>query len=227
MNILLLEDDQKTGSFIARGFEELGHVVDWSVDGHDGLRKALEHTYDVMIVDRMLPGRAGLSIVQALRGEEIGTPVLILTALSAVEERVEGLESGADDYLAKPFAFSELLARVRALHRRHGGDPALDRDQIAIADLEVDLRNRRVRRAGRRIDLTPQEYRLLEFLIRHAGHTVTRTMLLEGLWNHDFNTRTNIIDAHVSRLRAKIDRGFTPPLLRTLRGVGYVLDVPR
>lgn len=226
MNILLLEDDRKTGSFITRGFAELGHAVDWFLDGREGLDPALAAQHDVMIVDRMLPGRSGLDIIETVRAKGVGTPILILTALSAVEERVEGLEAGADDYLGKPFAFSELLARVRALHRRRRDDGATDRDRISIGDLSIDLRNRQVSRAGRRLDLTPQEYRLLEFLARRAGQTVTRTMLLEGLWSYDFDTRTNIIDAHVSRLRAKIDRGFATPLLRTLRGVGYVLDAP-
>lgn len=226
MRILVLEDDQKTGSFIARGLSELGHSVDWSVDGNDGLRKSLENQYDVLIVDRMLPGRSGIKVVEAIRARLIRVPVLMLTALSAVEERVEGLEVGADDYLGKPFAFSELLARVRALHRRSIEDGTISRDQVMIGDLRVDLRTRHVSRAGRRIDLTQQEYRLLEFLVRRVGQTVTRTMLLEGLWNYDFDTRTNIIDAHVSRLRAKIDRGFDASLLRTLRGVGYVLDAP-
>lgn len=224
MDIFLLEDDKKTGMFIMRGFTELGHVVDWLEDGREGLQKALANHYDVMVVDRMLPGQSGLAIVETLRAEGIRTPILVLTALSAVEERVEGLESGADDYLGKPFAFSELLARVRALFRRNIHESTPDGDRITLADLEVDLRRRSVRRAGKRIDLTPQEYRLLEYLIRHVGQTVTRTMLLEALWNYDFDTRTNIIDAHVSRLRAKIDRGFDTPLLHTLRGVGYVLD---
>lgn len=224
MNILLLEDDRKTGAFIVRGFEELGHAVDWSEDGREGLEKARDARHHVLIVDRMLPGQSGLAVVETLRAEGVRTPILILTALSAVEERVEGLETGADDYLGKPFAFSELLARVRALHRRSTDEMAADRDAVSIGDLHVDLGNRRVSRAGRRIDLTPQEYRLLEFLARRAGQTVTRTMLLEGLWSYDFDTRTNIIDAHVSRLRAKIDRGFETSLLRTLRGVGYVLD---
>lgn len=226
MNILLLEDDQKTGSFIARGLAELGHAVDWAEDGCNGLGKALEARYDVLIVDRMLPGQSGLTVVETLRTHGNRTPILILTALSAVEERVEGLETGADDYLGKPFAFSELLARVRALHRRSTDEGIADRDQMSIGDLHVDLRNRQVSRAGRRLDLTPQEYRLLEFMVRRAGQTVTRTMLLEGLWGYDFDTRTNIIDAHISRLRAKIDRGFDTSLLRTLRGVGYVLDAP-
>lgn len=226
MNILLLEDDRKTASFIARGFTELGHSVDWSIDGRDGLAKALESRYDVLIVDRMLPGQSGIGIVETLRADRVRTPILILTALSAVEERVEGLEAGADDYLGKPFAFSELLARVRALHRRGTETGSAEPDRIDVGDLRVDLRSRRVTRAGRRLDLTPQEYRLLEFMVRRAGQTVTRTMLLEGLWSYDFDTRTNIIDAHVSRLRAKIDRGFDTPLLRTLRGVGYILDAP-
>lgn len=226
MNVLLLEDDQKTGSFIKRGLTERGHVVDWSDDGRGGVEKALEVRYDVLIIDRMLPGQSGLAIIETLRAQGSNTPILILTALSAVEERVEGLEAGADDYLGKPFAFSELLARVRALHRRSTNRDDVNRDQVNISDLNVDLRNRQVTRAGRRLDLTPQEYRLLEFLVRRPGQTVTRTMLLEGLWNYDFDTRTNIIDAHISRLRAKIDRGFDKPLLHTLRGVGYVLDAP-
>lgn len=227
MHILLLEDDRKTGSFIARGFAELGHAVDWSADGDDGLAKALHAQYDVLIVDRMLPGQSGLAVIETLRAHGNRTPVLVLTALSAVDERVEGLETGADDYLGKPFAFSELLARVRALHRRSTDESLPERDQLHIGDLHVDLRNRRVNRAGRRLDLTPQEYRLLKFLARRAGQTVTRTMLLEGLWSYDFDTRTNIIDAHISRLRAKIDRGFETPLLHTLRGVGYVLDASK
>lgn len=226
MNILLVEDDQQTGSFIARGFSELGHAVDWSQDGQDALGKASDGRYDVLIIDRMLPGRTGIAVIQELRGMGVKTPVLILTALSAVEERVGGLEAGADDYLGKPFAFSELLARVRALHRRGMDTLVEERDQFTIGDLQVDLRQRQVVRAGKRLDLTVQEYRLLEFMVRRAGQTVTRTMLLEGLWSYDFDTRTNIIDAHVSRLRAKIDRGFDKPLLRTLRGVGYVIDVP-
>lgn len=227
MNILLIEDDQKTGSFITRGLSELGHVVDWSTDGLDGAAMASQSRYDILIVDRMLPRLSGLALIANLRAEGIKTPVLVLTAMSAVEDRVEGLESGADDYLGKPFAFSELLARVRALHRRSMDEAVSDQDKVTIGELHVDLRTRQVSRAGRRIDLTPNEYRLLEFLVRRSGQTVTRTMLLEGLWSYDFDTSTNIIDAHVSRLRAKIDRGFDSPLLHTLRGVGYVLDVDR
>ncbi len=224
MKVLLIEDDQKTGAFIVRGFAELGHSVNWSVDGKIGLEVALKERYDVIIIDRMLPGLSGLNIIEILRKKCITTPILILTALSAVDERVEGLETGADDYLGKPFAFSELIARVRALYRRGKDENVGSREEIIIGDLHVNLRTRSVSRAGRRLDLTPQEYRLLEFLIRRAGQTVTRTMLLEGLWSYDFDTQTNIIDAHVSRLRSKIDRDFKKPLLHTLRGVGYVLD---
>ncbi|WP_337187293.1 winged helix-turn-helix domain-containing protein [Phenylobacterium sp.] len=226
MNVLLVEDDHKTGAFIVRGFTERGHLVRWEKDGPAGAAEARTGRYDVLIIDRMLPGQSGFAIVETLRSEGVGSPILILTALSSVEERVQGLEIGADDYLGKPFAFSELLARVRALHRRGAEAGATEPGHIAVGDLVVDLRNRRVVRAGRRLDLTPQEFRLLEFLVRRVGQTVTRTMLLEGLWGYDFDTRTNIIDAHVSRLRAKIDRGFDAPLLHTLRGVGYVIDAP-
>lgn len=224
MNILVLEDDRKTGAFIVRGFTELGHNVRWIADGRQGLAAALGGRFDVLVVDRMLPGLSGMEVLRELRARADQTPILMLTALSALEERVEGLEEGADDYLGKPFAFSELLARTRALCRRAHGRESIDDEQITVADLEIRRKNQHVTRAGRRIDLTPQEYRLLEFLARHAGQTVTRTMLLENLWNYEFDPRTNILDAHVSRLRAKLDRGHDVPLLRTLRGVGYILD---
>lgn len=224
MNILVLEDDQKTGAFIVRGFTELGHNVRWAVDGREGLSLALTGGYDVLVIDRMLPCLSGIEIIKTLRTSSDQTPILMLTALSSVEERIEGLEEGADDYLGKPFAFSEVLARTRALYRRHHRGEAPDVDRIKVADLEITRRNRHVTRAGRRIDLTRQEYRLLEFLARHAGQTVTRAMLLENLWSYEFDPRTNILDAHVSRLRAKLDRGHDTPLLHTLRGVGYVLD---
>lgn len=227
MNLLLLEDDQKTGAFIARGFTELGHNVRWADDGRDGLALALSGRYDAMIIDRMLPRLNGLEIVAQLRARDNHTPILVLTALSAVDERVEGLEQGADDYLGKPFAFSEVLARVRALHRREHRGRVEDEEDIIVGDLRISLGNHHVSRAGRHIELTPLEYRLLEFLARRAGHTVTRAMLIEGLWNYDFDPRTNILDAHISRLRAKLDRGHEVPLLRTLRGVGYILDARR
>lgn len=224
MKLLIIEDDAKTGEFIAGALEQAGHTVDQARDGDQGLAMGSTASYDVLIVDRMLPGLSGLEVVRALRARGVKTPVLILTAITAVEERVEGLEAGADDYLGKPFAFTELLARVRALQRRSLSATA--DNVVIIADLEVDLRRRRVMRGGRRLDLTPQEYKLLEFLVRRPGETVTRTMLLESLWGYDFDPRTNIVDAHISRLRAKIDRGFDHMLIRTLRGVGYVLDDP-
>lgn len=224
MKLLVIEDDEKTRLFIVRGLEQAGHAVDSAHDGERGLAMAAQASYDVMIVDRMLPLRSGLEIIEAIRATGTRTPILVLTALVSVEDRVEGLDRGADDYLGKPFAFSELLARVRALHRRETNITL--RETVVIGDLEVDLRRRRVTRAGRRIDLTPQEYKLLEFLVERAGETVTRIMLLENLWGYDFDPRTNIVDAHVSRLRSKIDRGFDTSLIRTLRGIGYVIDDP-
>ncbi len=224
MKLLLIEDDQKTSSFVARNLEQSGHTVDCALDGEKGIELGSQATYDVIIIDRMLPKRSGLEVTSELRSQNIETPILMLTALASVEERVEGLDAGADDYLGKPFAYTELLARVRALNRRNS---AIDSsDLIKIADLEVDIRRRRVSRAGKRIDLTPQEYKLLEFLIQRIGETVTRAMLLERLWGYDFDPRTNIVDAHVSRLRSKIDKGFNQSLIRTLRGIGYVLDEP-
>ncbi|MCC6920100.1 MAG: response regulator transcription factor [Alphaproteobacteria bacterium] len=224
MKILVVEDDKRTLSFVTRGLSEAGHVADAVQDGTAGLKAARDGEYDVVILDRMLPGMSGLDILQQLRSEHVRTPILMLTAMSTVEDRVEGLESGADDYLVKPFAFSELLARVHAIARR---PPTTDVPvKLAIADLELDLSSRKVTRDGKRIDLTPQEYKLLEYLMRRAGKTVTRTMIMEHLWAIDFDVRANIVDAHMSRLRAKIDKGFKCELLRTVRGVGYVIDDP-
>ncbi|GGZ39678.1 response regulator transcription factor [Asticcacaulis endophyticus] len=224
MKILVVEDDVQTANFIARGLSQSGHTVDVSTDGEDGLIQATRTAYDVMIIDRMLPKCSGLELVQAVRSGHINTPVLMLTALSSVDDRVEGLESGADDYLAKPFAFTELLARVRALHRRAAAPGEELANDIHIGDLHFDLYRRRVTRAGRRIDLTPQEFKLLEYLVRRRGETITRAMLLENLWGYDFDPRTNIVEAHISRLRAKLDVPGGRPLLRTLRGFGYVID---
>lgn len=224
MKVLVVEDDERTAGFIARGLAETGHTVDVARSGHEGVQMGMAGTYDVVVMDRMLPGLNGLDAMALLRSEGVAAPVLVLTALGSVEDRVAGLEGGADDYLVKPFAFSELLARLNALVRR----PPLSgqSETIALADLVIDTRRRRVFRAGRRIELTPQEYKLLEFLARRIGETVTRTMLLESLWGFHFDPRTNIVDAHVSRLRSKVDRGFDVELIRTLRGVGYVLDEP-
>lgn len=224
MKILVIEDDPETAAFIARGLKEHGHVADIAADGRDGLLQASGGEYDVLIVDRMLPGLDGLGVVRTLRAAGTRTPVLFLTAMGGVSERVEGLDVGGDDYLVKPFAFAELNARVSALARR----PALPEVTTAlrVGDLEMDLLTRRVTRAGREIDLQPQEFRLLEFLMRHSGRVVTRTMLLEGVWGFHFDPRTSVVETHISRLRAKIDREFPQPLLHTIRGSGYSLRAP-
>jgi two-component system OmpR family response regulator len=205
---------------VKRGLEEHGHVVDTAANGRDGLFLAAGEAYDVMIVDRMLPGLDGLGIVKTVRAAGVTTPVLFLTTMGGIEDRVEGLEVG-DDYLVKPFAFAELLARVNALARRPPIAQVLT--TLRVADLEMDLIGRKVRRAGREIDLQPREFRLLEYLMKHAGQVVTRTMLLENVWDYHFDPQTNVIDVHISRLRSKVDKGFTPPLLHTIRGAGYMI----
>ncbi len=222
MKVLVIEDDKRTMSFIARGLTEKDHVVDVAQDGAVGLDLALGGSYDAIIVDRMLPSLSGMEIVRALREADDHVPILMLTAMGAVEDRVEGLENGADDYLVKPFAFVELVARLNAIVRRPPAGPISD--LIEIADLSIDVTRRKVTRAGVRIDLTQQEFRLLEYLARRAGEAVTRTMIIESLWGGDFDLKANIVDAHLSRLRAKIDKGFQTDLLRTVRGVGYLLD---
>ena len=224
MRALVIEDDAETAGYVAKGLGESGFVVDIATNGRDGLVQALSETYDVAVVDRMLPELDGLSLVGALRGAGKETPVLFLTAMGSVDDRVQGLRGGGDDYLVKPFAFSELLARVEALLRRRivgGGETVL-----RLLDLEMDLLGRKVTRSGREIELQPREFKLLEFLLRHAGQVVTRTMLLEHVWDYHFDPQTNVIDVHVSRLRRKIDREFNPPLLQTIRGAGYSLRVP-
>jgi len=224
MNILLVEDDKATASFIQKGLTESGYIVDHAADGEDGLHLALTGQYDALIVDRMLPGRDGLSIIQALRAQDRDTPVLILSALGAVDNRVEGLRAGGDDYLVKPYAFSELLARLQALMRR--AQPAQEQTLLRLRDLEMDLMKRQVRRADTNINLQPREFTLLEYLLRHTGQVVTRTMLLEKVWDYHFDPQTNVIDVHISRLRSKIDRDFDVPLLHTIRGAGYILHDP-
>ncbi|MFI4986723.1 MAG: winged helix-turn-helix domain-containing protein [Alphaproteobacteria bacterium] len=221
MHILVIEDDDATADYLLKGLSESGYVADRAAEGRDGLFMALGQNYDAMIVDRMLPGLDGLSIVQTLRAQNKSTPVLILSALAQVDDRVKGLRAGGDDYLTKPFAFSELLARLEAILRRGGAEGAVQR--LKVADLEMDLLARTVRRAGKTIDLQPREFKLLEYLMRHAGQVVTRTMLLEGVWDYHFDPQTNVIDVHVSRLRQKIDRGFDRALLQTVRGAGYSL----
>jgi two-component system OmpR family response regulator len=224
MRILVIEDDPDTLEYVTRGLEQSGHVVDRSDNGKDGLFLALEESFDVLVVDRMLPELDGLSIVRTLRSANKKTPILILSALGEVDDRVEGLRQGGDDYLVKPFAFSELLARLEVLVRRSNHEAV--ETQLKVSDLEMDLLTRQVRRAGRVIELQPREFRLLEYLMRHNGQVVTRTMLLEKVWDYHFDPQTNVIDVHVSRLRRKIDKGFEEPLIHTVRGAGYVLRAP-
>jgi two-component system, OmpR family, response regulator len=222
--ILVIEDDADTLSFIAKGLGEQGHVVDQSSNGRDGLFMASDGSYDLIILDRMLPALNGLGVLKALRAADVATPVLILSALASVDDRIAGLESGSDDYLVKPFAFSELLARVNALLRRADGKAtgALE-TRLIVGDLDIDLLARIVRRAGRAIDLKPREYALLEYFARNADRVVTRTMLLEQVWDYHFDPATNVIDVHVSRLRKKLDDGFDATMLHTVRGAGYRL----
>jgi two-component system OmpR family response regulator len=222
MKLLLIEDDREVARFVAKGLKESGHVVEHAENGRDGLFIAASEPFDALVVDRMLPGGTdGLAIVEALRRTGNRTPVLILSALGDVNERVRGLKAGGDDYLTKPFAFAELLARVEALGRR-GAPPQVD-TVLRVGDLELDRLARSVRRATTPIELQPREFRLLEFLMIHAGQVVTRTMLLESVWDYHFDPQTNVIDVHVSRLRQKIDKGFAKPLLHTVRNAGYVL----
>jgi two-component system, OmpR family, response regulator len=223
MKVLLIEDDAKTAAYVKRGLGEHGHVVDAAANGRDGLFLAAGEAYDVMIVDRMLPGLDGLGIVKTVRAAGVTTPVLFLTTMGGIEDRVEGLAVG-DDYLVKPFAFAELLARISALTRR----PPIAQvpTVLRVADLEMDLIGRKVRRGRQEIDLQPREFRLLEYLMRNAGRVVTRTMLLEHVWEFHFDPKTNIVETHISRLRSKIDRGFDAELLETVRGSGYLLRAP-
>lgn len=225
MRVLVVEDDQETAAYVLRGLREHGHQADHAPDGREGVFLAGSSEYDVMIVDRMLPVMEGLSLVRAVRSAGLQTPVLFLTALRGVGDRVEGLEAGADDYLVKPFAFAELLARLQALARR----PPLQNPPTTfrVADLELDLLKRAVTRGGTRVELQPREFLLLEFLMRHAERVVTRTMLLEGVWDFHFDPKTNIVESHMSRLRAKISHGGrAPDLIHTVRGSGYILRAP-
>ena len=225
MRILLIEDDRATADYVAKGLTEEGHVVDVARDGKDGLFLALNEPFDVVVTDRMVPGPDGLAIVRALRASGVRTPVLVLTALGEVDRRVEGLEAGADDYLAKPFAFAELRARIRALARRPAGPDSAP--ELVVGDLRMDLLRRVVTRGGRVVDLLPTEWRLLEYMMRHPGEVLTRTMLLEKVWDFSFDPSTNVVDVHVSRLRRKIEAAGEAPMIRTVRGAGYALDPPR
>ena len=221
MRVLVIEDDSEAARYMVKGLAESGHLADHAADGVEGLAMAESGQYDVLVVDRMLPRLDGLSLVARLRADGGDTPVLFLSALGQVDDRVKGLKAGGDDYLVKPYAFSELLARIEALARRR--NPAQAETSFRVGDLELDLLTRQVVRAGRRIELQPREFQLLEYLIKHAGQVVTRTMLLENVWDYHFDPQTSVIDVHISRLRAKIDKGFDKPLLHTVRGAGYCL----
>jgi two-component system OmpR family response regulator len=223
MRILLIEDDKDTAAYLTKGLSESGYVVHHAENGKEGLFMALEQPYEVLIVDRMLPGMDGLTVIRSLRAANNKTPVLILSALGEVDARVVGLRAGGDDYLSKPFAFSELLARVEALIRRTSSANETQTTVLKVGPLEMDLLSRNVKRDNQLIDLQPREFRLLEYLMRHSGQVVTRTMLLENVWDYNFDPQTNVIDVHISRLRGKIDRQFEQPLLHTIRGAGYVL----
>jgi len=222
MKVLVIEDDAATADYIVRGLKEVGCAVVHADNGVDGLLLASDGSYAVLVVDRMLPAMDGLKMVRTLRATGIQTPALFLTAISGLNDRVEGLEAGGDDYLIKPFAFSELLARVRALARRPPA--ATEVSELAVGDLTLHRLTRKVSRAGERIDLQPREFRLLEYLMAHAGEVVTRTMLLEQVWDFHFEPNSSIVETHVSRLRAKVDRPFGTPLIHTVRGAGYMID---
>lgn len=223
MKLLVIEDDKETAEYILRGLKEQGHTADHASDGHEGLMLAGEGTYDAFIIDRMIPKLDGLSLLKALRSSGNRTPALFLSAMGSLDDRVTGLESGGDDYLVKPFAFAELMARLGALTRR---PPMHDSEEstLRIGDITLDRLKRTVTRAGKDIALQPTEFRLLEFLMRHAGKVVTRTMLLEGVWEFHFDPKTNVVETHISRLRAKLDKGFARERIRTVRGAGYSID---
>jgi len=224
MQILIIEDDTQTAKFIQKGLQESGYVVDHAADGEAGLQQAMSSEYDALVIDRMLPKLDGLAIIEQLRGQGFNVPILILSALGEVDQRVEGLKAGGDDYLVKPYSFSELLARIQSLIRRN--QPQEKINQLQVRDLKIDLLKRQVTRGSTLIELQPKEYILLESLMRSAGEVVTRTMLLEKVWDYNFDPQTNVIDVHISRIRAKIDKDFDVPLLKTVRGSGYILHDP-
>ncbi len=222
MRLLIVEDDAEAAAYLVKAFREAGHVPDHAADGLEGYALAQGGGYDVLVVDRMLPRMDGLSLIRSLREQDDATPALILSALAQVDDRVKGLRAGGDDYLPKPYAFSELLARVDVLARRRGA-PASEPTTYRVGDLVLDRLAHRVTRAGEEIVLQPREFRLLEYLMKHAGQVVTRTMLLENVWDYHFDPQTNVIDVHVSRLRAKVDKGFELPMIHTIRGAGYMV----
>jgi two-component system OmpR family response regulator len=221
MRLLIIEDDRDAAEYLIKAFREVGHVAEQANDGEQGLALALEGGFDVLVVDRMLPKRDGLSVIGALRAKDVHTPALILSALGQVDDRVKGLRAGGDDYLAKPYSFSELLARIEVLARRGAGRN--EETTYRVSDLTLDRLSHQVVRGSAEISLQPREFRLLEYLMKHAGQVVTRTMLLENVWDYHFDPQTNVIDVHISRLRSKIDKGFSQPLLHTVRGAGYMI----
>jgi len=225
MKILLIEDDEKTGNYIVKGLASAGHVVDWVRDGREGLSAGLDASYDVLVVDRMVPAMDGLTLVKGLRAASIRAPVLFLTAMSGVDDRVEGLEAGGDDYLVKPFAFSELTARMNALVRRP--PMAAEKTKLRVGDLQLDLVKRTAERAGTPLELLPREFSLLEILMRNEGRVLTKTMLLEKIWNFNFDPQSSVVETHISRLRAKIDKPFEVSLLHTVRNTGYTIHARR
>ncbi|HEX5865636.1 MAG TPA: response regulator transcription factor [Casimicrobiaceae bacterium] len=220
MRLLIIEDDRDAADYLVKAFREAGHVADHAADGEEGLALASHERFDVLVVDRLLPKLDGLSVIGALRTKGVSTPALILSALGAVDDRIKGLRAGGDDYLPKPYSFAELIARIEVLARRHGGR---EETVYRVGDLELDRVSHRVLRGKEEIVLLPREFRLLEYLMKHAGQVVTRTMLLENVWDYHFDPQTNVIDVHISRLRSKIDKGFAHPLLHTVRGAGYVI----
>lgn len=225
MNILLVEDDRETAGFICRGLRESGAAVTHVTDAAGGILAATQHAFDAIIFDRMLPGMDGVDAVRVLRQSKIDTPIIMLTALAGIDDRVDGLEAGADDYLVKPFAFAELYARIRALGRRQ--PMQTEELRLQLLDLVLDRATQQVTRSGQRLDLMPREYRILEYLMQNAGQLVTRTMLLEKVWGYSFDPKTSLVQTHVSRLRAKVDKPFATELIRTVRGAGYLIDAPQ
>ncbi|MBN2442834.1 MAG: response regulator transcription factor [Spirochaetales bacterium] len=222
MKILLIEDDKKTGGFIIKGLKQAGYVVEYSCDGVDGLFRATTENYDLAIIDIMLPQLDGFSIIEKLRQEKIITPIIVLSAKSSVDDRIKGLQKGCDDYLVKPFAFSELLARIQALIRR--ANASAEPSTLTVGDLSIDLLKRRVTRGSDRIDIQPLEYALLEYLMRHAGRIVSKTMIVENVWEYNFDPQTNVVEARICKLRDKIDRPYKNKLIHTVRGFGYILE---
>ena len=224
MRILVIEDDQEVASYISKGMKEAGHTIDTADNGKNGLFLATTEDYDAMIVDRMLPELDGLTIIKTIRGAGNNTPALILSALGEVDDRVKGLRSGGDDYLVKPFAFAELLARIEVLSRRQDNATTTHETVLNAGDLELNLLSRKVARGGQNIDLQSREFQLLEYMLRNKGQVVTRTMLLEHVWDYHFDPQTNVIDVHISRLRSKIDKDFNTKIIRTVRGAGYIIE---